>query len=747
VTPKAALPPYDHREVEPRWQRFWDEHETFRAVRRPGREKRYVLDMFPYPSAAGLHVGHPEGYTATDIVNRQLRMRGYDVLHPMGWDAFGLPAEQHAIRTGTHPATTTRDNVAAFRRQLRMLGLGYDWTREIDTTDPHYVCWTQWIFLKLFERGLAYQDEIPVNWCADLGTVLANEEVIDGKSEIGGFPVVRTPIRQWMLKITAYADRLAEDLVLVDWPEGTLTAQRRWIGRSEGASIRFAVAGHAAADIEVFTTRPDTLMGATYVVLAPEHALVPLVTTPAREAAVRAYVEATARKSELDRVAATREKSGVATGAFALHPLTGAPLPIWVATSCLASRGDRRGCSARPDRRRPWPGADRVTLSAHRGVRAGGHRDGMAAGPRCAASATGGAGRTARSTWPSTGAVPRAGTRTARTTRSSGSGPWEFLGRAASECGRLRSPPDRQRAADPFERRGAAWDITDLPAPADVVVYTESEWRPWPGRGALPTTRSCAKPSGCTPAHHRPDLLLRRLVGRFARQDARDASGRHGARGANGAHRGRRRARARVGGGGADGKLCRIGQQHVELAIRADDHDAILGDLRQAAAGHGVAHVIGEDALGDRILEVREASRLVHDDPVQHGLGRQRHRRRRRGRLLAAGRAEEGLGGDHVVAGESLGGGRASGRCSGDGGGGPRRARRWQRGRMREAPRKLHDEEHGQASHDHVGGDQAHRHRDPIVVWASASRPISSAGSRPVNRSRRLPAGASSGAA
>ena len=331
--------PYDHGEVERRWQRFWDEHATFRAVRRPGRDKRYVLDMFPYPSAAGLHVGHPEGYTATDIVSRHLRMRGYDVLHPMGWDAFGLPAEQHAIRTGTHPAETTRDNVAAFKRQLRMLGLSYDWAREIDTTDPRYVRWTQWIFLKLFERGLAYQDEIPVNWCAGLGTVLANEEVVDGRSEIGGFPVVRTPLRQWMLRITAYADRLAEDLSLVDWPEGTRTAQRRWVGRSDGATVRFAVAGHAGADVEVFTTRPDTLMGVTYLVLAPEHALVSSITTSARRDEVGAYVEAAAGKSELDRIAAARRKSGVATGAFALHPLTGAPLPIWVADYVIGGYG------------------------------------------------------------------------------------------------------------------------------------------------------------------------------------------------------------------------------------------------------------------------------------------------------------------------------------------------------------------------------------------------------------------------
>jgi leucyl-tRNA synthetase len=330
---------YHHDEVEPRWQRFWNEHATFRAVRRPGREKRYVLDMFPYPSAAGLHVGHPEGYTATDIVCRYLRMRGYDVLHPMGWDAFGLPAEQHAIRTGTHPSATTRENIATFRRQLTMLGFSYDWAREIDTTDPRYVRWTQWMFLKLFERGLAYQDDIPVNWCPALGTVLANEEVVDGVSEVGHFPVVRTPLRQWLLRITAYADRLDEDLKLVDWPDGTLTAQRRSIGRSEGATVHFAVADHSDTDIEVFTTRPDTLMGATYVVLAPEHALVSRITTRSNRDAVRAYVETAARKSDRDRIAGTAEKTGVPTGAFARHPITGARVPIWVADYVVGHYG------------------------------------------------------------------------------------------------------------------------------------------------------------------------------------------------------------------------------------------------------------------------------------------------------------------------------------------------------------------------------------------------------------------------
>src|SRR6185295_13866889 len=233
--------PYDHRTIEARWQRYWDEQHTFEAVRHPGRPKKYVLDMFPYPSGAGLHVGHPEGYTATDIVTRYWRMRGFDVLHPMGWDAFGLPAEQHAISTGTHPAETTRANIAVFARQLKALGFAYDWSREIDTTDPRYVRWTQWIFLRLFERGLAFQAEIPVNWCPALGTVLANEEVIDGKSEVGGFPVEKRPMRQWMLRITAYADRLLADLDTLDWPESLKEMQRNWIGRSTGAEVEFEI--------------------------------------------------------------------------------------------------------------------------------------------------------------------------------------------------------------------------------------------------------------------------------------------------------------------------------------------------------------------------------------------------------------------------------------------------------------------------------------------------------------------------
>src|SRR5271165_732798 len=291
---------YNPAEIEPRWQRHWEEHGTFTTRRTPGKPKAYVLDMFPYPSGSGLHVGHPEGYTATDIVARYRRMRGFDVLHPMGWDAFGLPAEQHAIATGEHPREATSRNIATFRRQLKMLGFSYDWSREVDTTDPAYVKWTQWIFLKLFERGLAYQAEIPVNWCPALGTVLANEEVIDGKSERGGHPIERVPLRQWMLRITAYADRLDADLGGLDWPD-TRAKQRHWIGRSEGAEIDFEVVGAAGLSVRVFTTRADTLPGVTYVVLAPEHPLVPALVSDEHRVSVAAYVEAAKRKSDLDR--------------------------------------------------------------------------------------------------------------------------------------------------------------------------------------------------------------------------------------------------------------------------------------------------------------------------------------------------------------------------------------------------------------------------------------------------------------
>ena len=329
---------YDHAAIEARWQKYWEERQTFKAERRPGRPKIYALDMFPYPSGSGLHVGHPEGYTATDIVARYKRMRGFDVLHPMGWDAFGLPAEQYAIQTGTHPAKTTAANIGVFRRQLKALGFAYDWSREIDTTDPDYVRWTQWIFLQLFKRGLAFQGEIPVNWCPALGTVLANEEVIDGRSERGNHPVIRQPLRQWQLKITAYADRLAADLADLDWPEATKLKQRDWIGRSEGAEVDFPIVGRADS-LRVYTTRPDTLYGATYMVIAPDHPLTLAITTPERRAEVERYVTLAQRKSDLERTALNKEKTGVFTGAHAKNPLNDAQIPIFTADYVLGAYG------------------------------------------------------------------------------------------------------------------------------------------------------------------------------------------------------------------------------------------------------------------------------------------------------------------------------------------------------------------------------------------------------------------------
>jgi len=332
---------YPHAEIEPKWQAYWDAHKTFAALDPADAgdmPKYYALDMFPYPSAAGLHVGHPEGYTATDIVSRFKRMSGFNVLHPMGWDAFGLPAEQHALNTGTHPATTTRANVNNFRKQIKSLGLGYDWDREVDTTDPEYFRWTQWIFLKLHEMGLAYQAEIPVWWCAGLGTVLANEEVKDGLSERGGFPVERVPMRQWMLRITAYAERLIEDLEDLDWPESIKAMQRHWIGRSEGAEVDFAIDGHDTA-LRIYTTRPDTLFGVTYMVLAPEHPLVAMITTADKKVAIADYIVEASRKSDLDRTDLAKFKTGVFTGAYALNPLTGAKVPVWIADYVLVSYG------------------------------------------------------------------------------------------------------------------------------------------------------------------------------------------------------------------------------------------------------------------------------------------------------------------------------------------------------------------------------------------------------------------------
>ncbi|WP_347083472.1 leucine--tRNA ligase [Enterococcus gallinarum] len=329
---------YNHKEIEKKWQKYWAKKNEFNTHDQPDKPKFYALDMFPYPSGQGLHVGHPEGYTATDILSRFKRSQGFNVLHPMGWDAFGLPAEQYALDTGNDPAEFTKKNIETFRRQINSLGFSYDWNREINTTDPEYYKWTQWIFTKLYEKGLAYEAEVPVNWVPELGTVIANEEVIDGKSERGGYDVIRKPMRQWMLKITAYADRLLDDLEEVDWPESIKEMQRNWIGRSVGANVTFKVAGSDAA-FTVFTTRPDTLFGATYTVLAPEHELVQAITTPEQKAAVEAYVAETAKKSDLNRTDLSKEKTGVFTGAYAVNPANGKEVPIWIADYVLASYG------------------------------------------------------------------------------------------------------------------------------------------------------------------------------------------------------------------------------------------------------------------------------------------------------------------------------------------------------------------------------------------------------------------------
>lgn len=329
---------FNHQEIEKKWQGYWEENKTFRTPDETEKPKFYALDMFPYPSGAGLHVGHPEGYTATDILSRMKRMQGYNVLHPMGWDAFGLPAEQYALDTGNSPAEFTEHNINTFRNQIKSLGFSYDWDREVNTTDPNYYKWTQWIFLKLFEKGLAYVDEVPVNWCPALGTVLANEEIIDGKSERGGHPVERRPMRQWMLKITAYGDRLLEDLDELDWPESLKDMQRNWIGRSEGAEVHFNIDG-TDEKFTVFTTRPDTLFGASYCVLAPEHALVADITTAEQQEAVEAYINSVKMKSDLERTELAKEKTGVFTGAYAVNPVNGEKLPIWIADYVLATYG------------------------------------------------------------------------------------------------------------------------------------------------------------------------------------------------------------------------------------------------------------------------------------------------------------------------------------------------------------------------------------------------------------------------
>ncbi|PEZ84396.1 MULTISPECIES: leucine--tRNA ligase [Bacillaceae] len=329
---------FDHRSIETKWQKYWEGNKTFKTGEESGKRKFYALDMFPYPSGAGLHVGHPEGYTASDILARMKRAQGYNVLHPIGWDAFGLPAEQYAIDTGNDPAEFTEHNINTFRRQIKALGFSYDWDREINTTDPDYYKWTQWIFLKLYEKGLAYIDEVAVNWCPALGTVLANEEVIDGKSERGGHPVERRPMKQWMLRITAYADRLIDDLNDVDWPENIKDMQRNWIGRSEGAEVTFNIDGFDET-FTVFTTRPDTLFGATYAVLAPEHQFVDKITSADQRAAVEAYLDEVKHKSDLERTDLAKDKSGVFTGAYAINPVNGEKMPIWIADYVLISYG------------------------------------------------------------------------------------------------------------------------------------------------------------------------------------------------------------------------------------------------------------------------------------------------------------------------------------------------------------------------------------------------------------------------
>ena len=330
---------YNHKEIEPKWQEFWAKNHTFKTGTDADKPNFYALDMFPYPSGAGLHVGHPEGYTATDILSRYKRAKGYNVLHPMGWDAFGLPAEQYAMDTGNDPADFTAENIANFKRQINALGFSYDWDREVNTTDPNYYKWTQWIFTKLYEKGLAYEAEVPVNWVEELGTAIANEEVLpDGTSERGGYPVVRKPMRQWMLKITAYAERLLNDLEEVDWPESIKDMQRNWIGKSTGANVTFKIKD-TDKDFTVFTTRPDTLFGATYAVLAPEHDLVDSITSPEQAEAVSEYKLQASLKSDLARTDLAKDKTGVWTGAYAINPVNGKEIPIWIADYVLASYG------------------------------------------------------------------------------------------------------------------------------------------------------------------------------------------------------------------------------------------------------------------------------------------------------------------------------------------------------------------------------------------------------------------------
>ena len=362
---------YEFLKIEPHWQTIWEKTKAFRAENSSTKPKYYVLDMFPYPSGTGLHIGHPEGYTATDILARYKRARGFNVLHPIGWDAFGLPAEQHAVKTGTHPATNTQNNITNFRRQIKALGFSYDWEREIDTTDPKYFRWKQWIFLQLFRKGLAYVDERPVWWCPELRTVLANEEVVDGKSEVGGFPVERRNLRQWVLRITAYAEQLLEGLKAIDWPESTKRMQEVWIGRSEGAEVLFKLEDPKLGDLKIFTTRPDTLFGCTYMVLAPEHPLVTALTTPAQSEAVEAYRKKTSAKSDVERMADSgKEKSGVFTGSYAINPINNEKVPVWIADYVLMGYGTGAIMAVPAHDERDWDFAQQYHLPTPRVIAA-----------------------------------------------------------------------------------------------------------------------------------------------------------------------------------------------------------------------------------------------------------------------------------------------------------------------------------------------------------------------------------------
>jgi leucyl-tRNA synthetase len=355
---------YKHLEIEAKWQQTWDQRQVFKTEPYSTKPKYYVLDMFPYPSGAGLHVGHPEGYTATDIVTRYKRAKGFNVLHPMGWDSFGLPAENYAIKTGIHPDTVTQQNIKTFKRQLKSLGFSYDWSREIATSNLDYYRWTQWIFVQLYNKGLAYESEMMVNWCPALKTVLANEEVINGKSEVGGHPVIRKPMKQWMLKITEYAERLLQDLEELDWPESIKEQQRVWIGKSEGAVIQFALDPTLGLkdSIEVFTTRADTIFGATYMVLAPEHKLVDQITTTAQKKAVAQYREQCALKSDLERTELNKDKTGVFTGAYAINPASGQKIPVWIADYVLTTYGTGAIMSVPAHDERDWEFAKKFQL-------------------------------------------------------------------------------------------------------------------------------------------------------------------------------------------------------------------------------------------------------------------------------------------------------------------------------------------------------------------------------------------------